>query len=47
MKLASRFGLLKVLPPAHEFVGREDSGLLRFGEVAVKDAMRERAIRAL
>jgi hypothetical protein len=29
VKLVSRFGLLEVLPPAREFIGREDSGLLR------------------
>jgi hypothetical protein len=46
VKLASRFGLLEVLPPAREFVGREDSGLLRFGQVPVEEAMHERAIRA-
>jgi hypothetical protein len=46
VKLASRFGLLEVLPPAREFIGREDSGLLRFGQVPVEEAMRERAIRA-
>ena len=27
VKLASRFGLLEVLPPAREFIGREESGL--------------------
>src|SRR5215475_13535824 len=46
VKLASRFGLLEVLPPAREFIGREDSGLLRFGQVPVEEAMRERTIRA-
>ena len=46
VKLASRFGLLEVPPPAREFSGREDSGLLRFGQVPVEEAMRERAIRA-
>jgi hypothetical protein len=46
VKLVSRFGLLEVLPPAREFIGREDSGLLRFGQVPVEEAMREGAIRA-
>src|SRR5215510_13272567 len=46
VKLASRLGLLEVMPPARECIGREDSGLPRFGEVTVEDSMRERPIPA-
>ena len=44
MELSCYLGLLKVLPPPSQFVSRQDSSRLRFGQVPVEEAMRKHVI---
>src|SRR5688572_30572355 len=46
MELTGGLGLLKMLPPTCELVGRQYPGCLRFGQGPVQETMRERVIDA-